>query len=142
MKVLKLLESKNRCLNRFLRISEKFLSEARAGDLSHLNDFETKRDSVLKAIALYDRKISEEVTKLSPLEKTAPFIESVKKSIQTKDSIIATIFSIDNYIINEIEREKTRLVQELSETDKNHHLVMKFKSKWISESGETLDGKL
>jgi hypothetical protein len=142
MEVLKLLDSKNRCLNKFLKYSETFLMEAQAGNLTEIDRFQNQREAIIKALQLYDRKISEETLKLSSLERTPALIASAQQAFLLREKIIEAILKIDQNIMAEIEKEKNRLIQELSDSDKNHHLVMKFKSKWVSEPGETLDGQI
>jgi hypothetical protein len=142
MEVLNLLQSKNRCLGKFLSCSETFLAQVRTGDLSQLEPFQNQRDSILKALDLYDRKISELIEKLSPQEKTPQFISSVKQIIARDSSLFQSILQIDEQIVTEIEKEKARLTQELSASDKNNQMVKKFKSTWVAESGEMLDGKI
>jgi len=142
MNVLKLLQSKNRCLEKFLKYSEEFLSQAEMGDLSSINEFQNRREGALKAVLLFDRKITEIIEELSSDEKTNTLIESVKQALAAKDELIQSILITDQKIIAKIEEEKERLLKELSTSDKSMQMVKKFKSKWISESGEKLDGKL
>lgn len=142
MEVIKLLESQNRCLNQFLKASETFLLEAQSGNLAGLELFQVQRDGILKALQLYDRKITEEASQLGSHQLTSPLKTSIQQALNHKKQIVEFIFKVDQAIIEEIEKEKKQLVQELSNSDKNHQLVMKFKSKWVTESGETLDGKI
>ena len=142
MDVLKLLQSKNRCLLNFLNQSKKFLAAAETGSLSGLQDFQNYRDATLKTLDLYDRKITDSISMLSISEKTAPFIRSVKDTQELKEELIRSILKTDQEIIEKIKEEKSRLLMELSASNKNNQMVKKFKSTWISESGEKLDGKL
>src|SRR5688572_23953438 len=142
MDVLKLLRSKNRCLEKFLRYSQEFLTYAEGGDLSTLQYFQSRRDATLKALQLYDRKISEMVAQLSPSERTTSLIESVRQTLELKGKLIQSILATDQKIISKIEDEKKRILQELSSSDRNKQLVRKFKSGWIAEAGEKLDGKI
>ena len=75
MDVLSLLRSKNRCLEKFLEASTDFLTQARSTDsLPDLPAFEARRDAILKAIDLYDRKVNEAVAMLpqGPKARTLP----------------------------------------------------------------------
>ena len=145
MVVLKLLQSQNRCLERLLECTESFLEHSfklNSRDFSGLTSFQDQREVFLKAIHLYDRKISEVVSLLSESDKSDINIEKIRELIEVKEVLTKKLFDIDQKIITEIENEKCRLAQELSESDKNSQLVKKFKSKWVSESGETLDGTI
>src|SRR4051812_2223891 len=52
-----LLRGKNSCLRKFRDLSRAFAGRAGHGDLTGLAEFELRRESILKAIALFDRKI-------------------------------------------------------------------------------------
>ncbi len=142
MDVLKLLQSKNRCLQKFLKCSEDFLAFSESGDLTYIHKFQKQRNSIVKALLLYDIKISEIVKTLSENQKTTSLIDSIKKILIDKEDLVQTILITDQRIIVQIEKEKSRLLKELSTSDKSSQQVKKFRSKWISESGEKLDGKL
>jgi hypothetical protein len=142
MDVLKLLHSQNRCLLKLLDKSRKFLADTESGDLSSLQFFQNYRDTVIKALILYDNKVSETISKLSTSEKSETLIESVRKTQVLKEELLQAILCIDQKIITRIEDERNRLLQELSISNKNNQLVRKFKSTWIPEAGEKLDGKI
>jgi hypothetical protein len=142
MKLIQLLESKNRCLNKFLEYSKDFFVYAENDDLSNIQKFQDKREKVIKSFSLYDKKIVDVISQLKPEEKTPFLIEQVKALIQIKEEIIQSILTIDQKIIAKIEEEKIRLLQELSSSDKKDQLMKKFKSHWVPESGDKLDGQI
>lgn len=139
MDVLGLLQSKNRCLNRFLKITERFLS---AKDLSALPAFEQERESILKALDLYDRKITGVVMGLTDLERTPELSKQVEDALETKHFLVNQILALDEKIIARIEDEKSRLVREMNQTQKTRDTVNKFKSAWIPDSGDGIDETL
>jgi hypothetical protein len=140
--ILTLLRSKNRCLERFIAISNEFLAQAGRGEFGDLEGFELRRESTLKAIELYDRKISEAVLQLAEGRRTQSLVEAVKDALDRKDALVHEILDIDMRIISLIEQEKNRLLQELSSARRGKDLLGKFKSGWVAESGEELDAKL
>ena len=142
MEILKLLESKNRCLEKFLNDSENFLASTEKGDVSVLQELHNRRETIIKAIQLYDRKITELIQEMPPGEKTTLLIDSVRKVSLAHDHIIQAIIVADQKIALKIEEEKKRLLEELSASDRKKQLTSKFKSKWITESGDQLDGTL
>lgn len=142
MEVISLLQNKNRCLQKFLRISLEFSNRAEQGDLENLAEFEREREITLKAIDLFDRKISENVVMLSDDDRTPELIEMVKNALSAKEDMIHRILEVDLKIISIIEKEKSRLLQELTHDKKNKDTLSKFKSKWVAESGEGFDTKL
>jgi len=143
MDVLSLLRSKNRCLERFLQVSTEYLTEAaRSEQLPDLTIFEAKREAILKAIALYDRKLSEAVTSLPPGPRPRSLVQAVEDSLKEKDLIVHRILLIDDQILARVDAEKTKLLKEMTSNQKKTQAVQKFKSSWISESGEEIDEKL
>ena len=143
MDVLSLLRSKNRCLLRFLEASKNFIAEAQSlGALPSLPEFEAERDSILKAIALYDRKITDAIPHISAENRTPELSKAVSASLEIKDDLIAEIMVIDQQVLKLVEEEKNRVARELASTNKNRNLVQKFKSTWVAEAGEEIDKTL
>ncbi len=142
MNVLKLLHSKNRCLEKFLGCSQEFIFLAEQGDFSHLDKFHNRREVLMKAFVLYDQKISKTIQTLLPIEKTTELIQSARQAEEIKCNLIQAISKVDQKIMLAIQKEQRRLQKELLASEKESQIVKKFKSSWVSESGETLDGKL
>lgn len=142
MEVLKVLKSKNLCLNNLLTECTKFLNSAQNGDLSCLDDFQKKRASTIKALDLYDRKINELIEKLPAADRTPELQQAIKQTQSLKDQLTHSIITLDEEIISLIKEERNRLLKELTSVDRSSQMVKKFKSKWIPESGEKLDGKI
>jgi hypothetical protein len=143
MDVLSLLRSKNRCLSRFLEASKNFLTEAQTqGVLPSLPDFELQRESILKAISLYDRKVTEAIPHISATDRTPELSKAVEQSLQEKDAILAEIVIADQQVLKLVEAEKNRVGRELAATNKSRNLAQKFKSSWVAEAGEEIDKTL
>jgi len=147
MDVLSLLRSKNRCLQKFLQASIDFLESAdHSGQLPDLVEFESSREAILKAIDLYDRKVSEAVSLLDSDTSSEPerqkFISEVKAALDEKSDLVYRILKTDDRILSLIEEEKNKVFKELSSVQKQEEIARKFKSTWVPESGEGLDEKL
>src|SRR5262245_37766983 len=124
MEVVKVLESKNRCLQRLLDLSVRFLQE---GNFDGIGDFVSKRDSILKALDLYDRKISEVISRIPFTDRTPALIAAVQATLSEKDRIIQAIILKDNEITNQIEERKKKLQEEMVASRKSREVVGKFK---------------
>ena len=122
------MQSKNRCLNRFLDTSEKFLESAEQGDLSELDGFQDRRDVILRAIDLYDRKIEQLIAGISSEQKTPEFLKNVKEIIFQKDKIILEIQRVDAKIIHYVMQERESVAREISASRKSRKIIGKFKS--------------
>jgi hypothetical protein len=130
----------------FLQASTEFLAQAkRTDELPDLPAFEARRDAILKAIELYDRKVSEAVALLAPSPseaKPAALIQAVEAALKEKDILVHRILVIDDQILDRVEAEKTKVLKNLVQTQKSAQIAQKFKSTWVSESGEEIDEKL
>lgn len=140
MEVIKLIESKNRCLEKYLLLTSQLLEDLEKNDYSTLNTIEVQRESVLKALDLYDRRINDELKNLSPDQKNSDLITQVNLLEQTRTQLIQDILDQDKKIISLIELEKIRLLKESNESEKSSQILKKFKSSWVPEPGEKLDG--
>lgn len=143
MDVLSLLRSKNRCLEKFLQASSEFLTLARSsGTLPELPSFEARRDAILKAIDLYDRKVNEAVAGLPRGPRPKELVAAVEISLKEKDTLVHRILAVDEQILQLVEEEKTKVLKEMASNQKRAALTQKFKSSWIPEAGEEIDKKL
>lgn len=154
MEVLSFLRSRNRCLERYLSASQTFLNSAERGDFSGLESVQAYRDSVLRAIDLFNRKISASLNitaKGSSLHICLPTLsaalpdnikEEISWALSTREVLIHKILATDTKILLKLDEEKARIQRELGTTRKGGEIVRKFKSEWVGESGEGLDRKL
>lgn len=139
MDVIKLLKTKNRCLERVLNLSIQFLEK---NDLNDLDSFQIERGAIFKAIDLYDRKILEALANVKKLEKDSPLAEQLHAILKDKERLIREILLQDNDLMARIELKKRKILEDLAAGRKNHEMVGKFKSAWIAAGGEELDRTL
>ncbi len=142
MEVLALLRSKNKCLTRFLEASQDFWIHAQKGDLSGLDAFYLKRESILKGIDLYERKINETLAKMSASQNTAQLRDEVRKLLDHWKFLVHSVANIDAKIIEKVAEAKDRAFKHLHENKKSQETLNRFKSAWVPSSGESLDEKL
>jgi hypothetical protein len=142
MEVLKLMQSRNRCLVKFQECTLAFLKEAQAGNFSQIESFQKNRDYLIKAFQLYDRKLTSVIELLPRGYRTPLLLQEVSNENARSEYLIKNIFKLDQEVITLINEEKSKLQNELFESDRNHNQVNKFKSHWVSEAGEILDGKI
>lgn len=142
MDVVSLLESKNRCLHRFLGLSADFLLSADGGDFSRLEAFHKRRESTIKALELYDREVSSAIASLPASADRHAMADRIRAILDERDRIVREILNTDERIIARVEQEKARIAGELASSRKNQANINKFRSQWIPEAGEELDRKL
>lgn len=141
--VLDLLKYKNRGLEKFLRTSVKFAEAARAGDFSGLDGFQSDRDSIIRAIELFDRRLIERATLMPDAEKTAEFIAAVRECMEREDELKSRIVAADAVVQDLLRMEGDRLLREIHVHRKQFETLEKFKSEpGSSGNGEGLDQTL
>jgi hypothetical protein len=142
MEVLALLHSKKKCLRKFLTLSELFLASAETGDLTGLTRFEQQREIMIKALDLYDRKLTDAACAVPLAERTPELSADIQRILEDKAYLVQSILKLDNRIFACIEREKERLLREATAVHKNKEVTGRFKSAWVPEAGEGLDTKV
>lgn len=142
MDVLRLIQCKNRCLSQFGALSRHFLPQFQSLNFDGLENFQTQRGSILKALDLFDRKLNETLQQLRPHQKSPELLAAAKKLLEDQDGLLKDIIAIEQQIMSLIENETSRINLELNQTQKSKDTVQKFKSSWVSEGGEGLDTKL
>lgn len=140
--LLSLLRSKNRCLERFLAITQEFWEQAGQGDLNDLEAFQGRREETLNAISLFDRKIDEISALIRPGSQPASLVKEVKALIDDREKLIHRILELDLKVIGVIEDERSRLLSGISAARRGKDSIAKFKSTWIAEHGEEIDQTL
>jgi hypothetical protein len=142
MDVIKLLRSKNRCLQRFLDTSREFLALAETGDFGLLETFQEAREASLKALELYDGKVTEAAQALTAAQKTQALILEIEAEMIRKSVIVREILETDQKVMACLDEEKERVARELTLSRRSGDAIKKFKSAWMPEAGEELDKKL
>ena len=139
--VLRLLQAKNRCLKRFLDISAEFLVAAEASDFSALESFHKRRDTILRAVNIYDDKVSAFLESMETREnnKTPELSDLIRKALDEKNLLISEITVTDQKILDLIQKEKNRIRKELGQTQKDKDMLGKFRSDRSSVLGEGFD---
>jgi hypothetical protein len=141
--IIKIMTSMNRCLERMLSLSLELIQKSEAqGCLPDLADFESQRDVILRAIDLYDRKITDVASNLPQSERTPELIQSITLAMNHKIEIVEKIVRADAEIAGKIELAQMNVLKELAQTRKSKEMLGKFKSTWINENGEEVDTTL
>jgi triphosphoribosyl-dephospho-CoA synthetase len=122
--------------------SQEYIAELESGEFSGLQKFLEKRERIIKALDLYDKKISEVIEKMSPTARDESLLEAIRACMVIKNDTVARIVKLDAKIMDKIENEMKSLVEELTGTRKNKDNLSKFKSTWVAKSGEELDKTL
>ncbi len=142
MSLIRLIKTKNRCFDRFLEEAQRFIDLAGQGDFSGIDRLQQRRDLILRAISLCDRKINEEVVNLAPSERTEALLTSIRELLKLQDQKFSEITQADARISRFLEQEQNRLSAEVSQSKQSMSHMKKFKSTWVAQAGGELDEKL
>ncbi|MBC7690403.1 MAG: hypothetical protein H7222_01430 [Methylotenera sp.] len=141
--ILKLMQSLNRCLEKMLVLSEEFLKEADARKaLPDLTRFEAERETILRGISLFDRKITEAATTLPKDARTSQLISTITTLLDAKMLLVEKIVRVDAAISQKIEEAQAEITKKIQNSRKSKEVLGKFKSTWVNENGEEVDTTL
>lgn len=145
MEVISLLESKGRCLRKFLVITQEALTALEAGDFSGLSQLERRRTHLVNAIRLFDDRVSLAANQVPLAERTDALAERLREVLEEQTQTLAQIVRADASVESCIEAEKERLRVEITANTKAQKSIQshqRFKSQWVQDSGSGLDQKL
>jgi hypothetical protein len=147
MDVLTLLRSKNRYLLRFEQASLRFLAETENEPehvqfLSIVTRLETTRTRILKALDLFNRKLTASIESIPAAAKDEAFIEAARRETDESDRLVTALMELDGRISARIQACQDRIKLELAASEKSKSIINKFKSSWANGSGEGLDSKV
>ncbi len=145
MKILTFARSRNRCLERFLSLSEEFFRYLSAADQEDLDqrllNFERTRDSILRALDLFDRKLKEEGKILRRDSLGSPALQELKIMLFKRDDLVHKILDVDLQIIGRIERIRDSIFSNLSQSRVAKNRIGRFKSGADEINGHEVDEK-
>ena len=115
--VLAYLELKNRYYEKFLHITEKFLTVAKKNQWNGLELFIDSRERIISIIRSFDFKIA---TSFEKQKLTAHVIETlrpqVKELMERRDSLVAKIVCIDLELASTMDLFKSETIRDLKRT--------------------------
>ncbi len=140
--VLRLSESRIKCLRRLSEFSERFLVFARSGSLSEASKYSNFREVSLRALEHYNQKIQERINQNRHEFATGAIKNILIAQINEEKKLIQDIIKMDEELFGLIETEKDRLKKSLAGSQKSITITSKFKSIWVTSSGEELDQQI
>jgi hypothetical protein len=133
---IELLKAQNRCLEKFMKFSSK--EDLPEEDL--MKKMIQRRSEALRAYELFGQKLLKTLQEIEPTQKTPQFIQTMKSHFALQMDLVQTLLRINEEMMEKIQFEISRLSQEILISEKAQQRVQKFKSQWIIQSGEQLDG--
>lgn len=142
MDLLALLRSQNRCLQKFVQSSEQNLELLRLGQELPYDQFQKYRDTLLKTLQFFSKKISEKVLQLKG-QALSPDVQSqVKLLLNQRDENLTRVRTLDQEIFTLMESKLNVIRTEISAVHRSKQLLSRFKSIRQHQNGEGLDNKL
>ena len=142
MEAIRLVQFMNDCIRRLILVSEEFLKESNLKNFSRVSDFEALRAEEIKLFQDIDEEMKRLCHTMPPASMDAHASECLKSLILENKSLLETLTLIDQKIQINLELEKASIQAELKRYEKETHQLTKFKSTWVSGSGERLDGTI
>ncbi|MEW6057367.1 MAG: flagellar export chaperone FlgN [Bdellovibrionota bacterium] len=131
--IVELLERKNVCFRNFYKLCEYFLEEIAQGETKNLEDFQRRRQKLIKVIEELESKISlwiaesgaDENLKESYSDETR---SKISQLLDQKDSLVHSILNIDLQILGHIDRLKSQTIQRLQEIQTGRKTINAYRS--------------
>ncbi len=140
--LIQFLKSQNKCLERFLSISEEYLRQLRSGDLGGLDQLELKRESILKAFALFEDKAQREAESYLGRTRDSDLINEIWRVQFSRLKFLEEIKKADSEIFEELSKTAQNVQKDIRDLGRQRETVSKFKSGWIPEAGKEIDKSL
>ena len=137
-----LIKDMNECLKRIILRSEVFLKETQERDYSGVSTFDESRAFEISQFQNLDQQLIKMSRDLPAQSENPIQIESLRSLIFENESLLQTLAFIDQKIHIHLELEKAAIQSELNRYERETEKLNKFKSTWVPESGERLDGTL
>lgn len=122
-RVISLLREKNHYLEKFFTVNEHELINFAEGDFENVEAFYQVRDKILDLIKCIDDLLEEENTRTAIEPIRASDRGEIESLLKSKDEWVKLILEQDLEIISYIEKEKSNIIRELSETKQTRRAV-------------------
>ena len=122
-----LLQERNHYLEKFYDLNASRMADLGRGEFADLEVFYNEREHILGMIRHIDKVIEKE-QKHALSEKVLPQDKALIQSIlDAKEELVKQILAQDLQILSMIEREKSTLIKELSQTSRNRRAMGAYK---------------
>lgn len=139
MEVDELFSAKIRCLEKYVSLSRNLLSELEVGVFEHLENTYHERDTILRAIELYDSRIDQALLDLPADKVSEERMNRIKQLMEQWKAHLHQAYDLDAQMIALIEKEKDSVQAEMAQTQKSRDVIKRFHSQSGKGSGEGLD---
>ncbi len=107
--------------------------------MTQIEEFQTKREVILKTLELFERNIANAIHALQPEARTPALVAAARQLTEEQTRLVHDIILTDQRITRAIENEQDRISLEMSASNRTLETVQRFKSSWVAGSGEGLD---
>lgn len=128
-RVIKLLEERNRHLEKFYLLNAQEIDRLDGGDFDHVDDFYKTRENLLEMVMRIEKMVDEQIqcdSESTPI--TEEMRTNVQRSLTVRDRLVKEILHQDLEILTRIDRQKTEIIRELQAIQKGRRAVGAYHS--------------
>lgn len=128
--ILHLLQERNRYLIKFSVLNKSELKKFREGNYEELDVFYNTRENILGMVSKIELLISRriEALKEDAVFTSSEFKNTINEILRMKDKIIKEILDLDLDILSTIDREKSKIFNEMNSIKKSKKVISAYKS--------------
>lgn len=128
--ILHLLQERNRYLIKFSVLNKSELKKFKDGNYNDLDAFYNTRENLLGMVTKIEMLISRKIEELKEdaLFTSAEFKNTINEILKMKDNIIKEILDLDLDILSTIDREKSKIFNEMQSIKKSRKGISAYKS--------------
>lgn len=127
--IINLLERKNLCFQSFHKLCDEFLDEIARGDTNNLEEFQRKRESLIKVLEQLEIEVNHRLNTI-PVDAQIPrdVRSKIELLLRSKDSRVKAILDLDLQILAHIDRIKDETIQKLQSLQAGRRTVVAYRS--------------
>ena len=128
--ILHLLQERNRYLIKFSVLNKSELKKFQEGNYNDLDAFYNTRENILGMIGKIEMLISRKIEELKEdaLFTSSEFKNTINEILRMKDKIIKEILDLDLDILSTIDKEKSKIFNEMQTIKKSKKVISAYKS--------------
>jgi hypothetical protein len=145
MELVEAVESQTRCFKKLAELSLQFVSSLKADRAQELDDFERRRDAILKTLELFDRKIQEvsaDLLRSKSHEELKHLRERLDIALSDQTRAKAEAQLADESLVATLEAELENLGADIRQERRRLDILSRFKSSRGLKSGTGVDQSL
>lgn len=131
--LIEVLERKNLCFRSFNKLCLDFIDEIARGDVNRLEDFQRRRESLIKVLDQLEREQTERLGRLGDPAKLDPNTtqharQKIDQLHRERAGLVQSILALDKQILAHIDRIKQETIQKIQSLNTGRKTISAYKS--------------